>query len=78
MLTNWLPLSGVDKLGFQSKAQVSPSLSHPIVWLVRHLCSYKAEFLFCKRRPLFDALPNLYQTDVWSIRYTRDHSHCTE
>ena len=27
-------------------------------------------FLFCKRRPLFDALSNVYQTDVWSVRYT--------
>ena len=36
----------------------------------------KLNFLFCKRRPLFDALSNVYQTDVWSVRYTRDHSHC--
>ena len=41
-------------------------LSHPIVWLVRHVYSDKAKnFLFCKRRPLSDALSN--QTDVSSI-----------
>ena len=39
-------------------------LSHPIVRLVRHVCSDKAEFSFCKRKPLFDALLNVYQTDV--------------
>ena len=31
-------------------------LPHPIVWLVRHVCSDKAEFSFCQRRPLFDAM----------------------
>ena len=34
----------------------------------------KLNFLYCKRRPHFDALLNVYQTDVWSVRYTRDHS----
>ena len=35
----------------------------------------KLYFLFCKRRPLFYALSNVYQTDVWSVQYTHDHSH---
>ena len=31
----------------------------------------KLNFLFCKRKPLFDALSNVYQTDVWSVRCIR-------
>ena len=27
----------------------------------------KLNFLFCKRKLLFDALSNVYQTDVWSV-----------
>ena len=54
-------------------------LSHPIAWLVRHVCSDKAEFSFLqKKTPFFEALSNVYRTDVWSVRYTRYHSHCTE
>ena len=34
--------------------------------------------VFDKKRPPFDALSNLYQTDAWSVRYARDHSHCTD
>ena len=34
----------------------------------------KLSFLFCKGKPLFDALSNVYQTDIWSVRYTRYHS----
>ena len=33
--------------------------------------------LFSERRPLFDALSNVYQTDVWPVRYTPHHSHYT-
>ena len=28
----------------------------------------KLNFPFYKRKPLFDALSNVYQTDVWSVR----------
>ena len=38
----------------------------------------KLNFLFYKRRPLFNALSNVYQTDVWSVLYTGDRCHCTE
>ena len=38
----------------------------------------KLNFLFCKRRPLFDALSNVYQTDILSVQYPRYHSHCKE
>ena len=53
-------------------------LSRPIVWLVRHVCSDKAKFSFLLKKPLFDALSNMYQTDVWSVRCIRCHSHCNE
>ena len=49
-----------------------------INWLVGMCALIKLNFLFCKRTPLFDALSNLYQTGVWSIRYTHYHSHCKE
>ena len=48
-------------------------LSYPIVWLVRHVCSDKAEFPFWKGKPLFGALLTVYQTDVWSVRCIRCH-----
>ena len=43
--------------------------SHPIVWLVRHVCSDKAEFSFLqkKKKTLFDALSNVYQTGLSDI-----------
>ena len=71
---------------FQTKALVvTPivaiilDLSHPIVWLVRHVCSDKAEFSFLqKKKGGFDALSNVYQTDVWSVRFIRCHSRCKE
>ena len=65
--------------GFQTKALVIIlDLSHPIVWLVRHVCSDKAEFSILQKKTVFDALSNIYQTDVWSVRCTRYHSHCKE
>ena len=48
------------------------------IGLVSHVCSDKAEFSFLQKKTAFDALSNVYQTDVWSVRYTRYHSHCTE
>ena len=36
----------------------------------------KQNFPFCKRKLLFDALLNVYQTDVWSVPCIRGHSHC--
>ena len=75
----------VDMPGFQTKALVVMSISgdnlessHPIVCLDGHMCSNKAEFSLLQRRPLFDALSNVYQTDAWSVQYTYDHSHCAE
>ena len=70
---------------FQTKALVVMPISgdyflevsHPIVWLLGHVCSDKAEFS-CKRKPLFDAFSNVHQTDVWSVRCIRRHSHCEE
>ena len=53
-------------------------LFHPVLWSVRHVCSDKAEFSFLKKKPLFDALSNMYQTDVWSVRCIRCHSRCKE
>ena len=41
--------------------------SHPIVWLVRHVCSDKAEFSFLQKKTLFDALSNVYQTGLSDI-----------
>ena len=63
---------------FQTKALVMViilDLSHPIVWLVRHMCSDKAVFSFLQKETTFYALSNVYQTDVWSVQYTHDHSH---
>ena len=61
---------------FQTKALVVTPivaiilhLSQPIVWLVRHVCSDKAEFSFLqkKKKTLFDALSNVYQTGLSDI-----------
>ena len=38
----------------------------------------KLNFLLRQRRLLFDVLSSVYQTDVWSVRYARDHNHFTE
>ena len=45
MFTNWLPLSGVDKLGFQSKAQVSPSISGDNFRLIPPNCMVSYAFV---------------------------------
>ena len=37
-------------------------LIHPIVWLVGHACSDKAEFSFSQKKTAFDALSKVYQT----------------
>ena len=34
-------------------------------------------FSFCTSKPPFDAPSGVYQTDVWSVQYIHDHSHCT-
>ena len=46
-------------------------LSHPIIRLVRHVCSDKAEVSFLQKKTAFYALSNVYQTDVWSVRCIR-------
>ena len=38
----------------------------------------KLNFLFCKRKPLFDALSNMYQTKIWFVRCICCHSHCKD
>ena len=61
---------------FQTKALVVTPISGDnfriippnILWLVRHVCFDKVEFSFLQKKPLFDALSNVYQTDVWSVR----------
>ena len=55
--------------GFQIKALVVTPIGRDKFRLskVKYVCYDKAEFFFCKRRPLFDALSNVCQTDVWSI-----------
>ena len=44
-------------------------LSHPIVWLVRHVCPIKLNFPFCKGIPLFGALLTVYRglSDVFIV-----------
>lgn len=66
--------------GFKTNALIVIiwQLFHPFVWLVWQTCSYKAEFscpqrknAFCIGTPL-----NVYQTDVWFVRYIRVRSFC--
>ena len=38
----------------------------------------KLNFLFCKSKPLFDALSNVYQTDVWFVRCILCHNRCKD
>ena len=44
-------------------------LSHPIVWLVRHVCSEKAEFSFLQRKTTFwcsfNRVPTFGLSDVF-------------
>ena len=53
---------------------------YPTQLLVGQACSVKAEFSFsvCKEKLPFDALLNVYQTEVQFVRRSHDHSHCTD
>ena len=69
----------------QTKALVATPISGdnfriiPPNYTVSQACApIKLNFPFCERKPLFYALSNVYQTDVWSVRCIRCHSHCKE
>ena len=69
---------------FQTKALVVTTISGdnfrliPLYSWLGTCAPKKLNFLYCKGRPLPDALSNVYQTEVWFVRYTRDQSHCME
>ena len=65
---------GVNMSSFQTEALVATPIEGDNLTYPTQLYDYlgmcapiKLSFLFCKRKPLFDALSNVYQTDVWSV-----------
>ena len=84
IITIYRGVGGVEMPDFQTKALAVTTISGDnfrLIPLYSWLCTCapkKLNFLYCKGRPLPDALSNVYQTEVWFVRYTRDQSHCME
>ena len=51
----WLSFlfGGLVAVNFMVNIMIILELSHPIVWLVRHVCSDKAEFSFLQKKTAF-------------------------